>query len=445
MDEPSRACKGWDTPAHEVPESGFTPSAWRRGWKYCKSCDRGYRQGRKGQERSVTRTRKAVVPSFDSISFNDTEVNDSVTERGHDYVPDPDLMELWKTVVGNTLKNGAPPANLLFLGPSGSGKTDGAQYLAEKVNLPFTKVDAASQSDPESWFGTREIVVEEGVSVTRYLPSAFCTAIQEAGVVFIDEINRVQDETRNVLLPLTDGTGRVTNPLTGEVIVRHPHAFVIMAGNRGLQFTGTSNIDPAFMTRALTHEFTYLDQAREAEIAVQETGVDDAVAAVFARFAHETRLKAANDPDFAPVSTREVIAASRLVAGGLSHDLAIKFVVLNGASGEGGSASMRQELQNIWNGVRVIVKKVNGGASPNTSWRCPVHGRVRHIAAGTSSAGVTYAAFNACPEFSCGKTEDKDPLPKVSVPGGGVVCNDCGSQNASGVTTYCTSCGAALP
>lgn len=395
--EPTRLCKGWNVPAHEVAESGYTPSAWKRGWKYCKECDKGYRAGRKEQAAAgLPRTRHYVVPSFENLSFNDAETNESVTTRGHDYIPNPDLMKLWQAVVGNTLQNGADPANLLFLGPSGSGKTDAAQYLAEKVNLPYTKVDAASMTDPESWFGTREIVVEEGVSVTRYTPSAFARAIQAPGVIHIDEINRVDDEHRNVLLPLTDGTGRVTNPLTGEIVVRNKHAFVIMAGNRGLQFTGISNIDPAFMTRALTVEFDYLPPDKEVDIAVQETGVDPDIAAIFARFAQETRIKAKNDPDFSPVSTREVLAASRLVAGGLTHDLAIKFVVLNGASGEGGSASMRSELEKIWAGVRVLVKSAPGA-------------------------------------------------PKVAPStGSGLICPDCGTQAVPGVTTFCASCGASL-
>lgn len=445
-----RQCAGWNVPAHAAQESDFTPSAWRRGWKYCKNCDRGYRSSRKDQAPLAVprRSRKVVLPSFDTIDFNSAEINESVTERDHEYVPNPELMQLWKTVTGLTLQAGAPPANLLFLGPSGSGKTDGAQYLAEKVNLPFTKVDAASMTDPESWFGQREIVVEEGVSVTRYTPSAFATAIQEPGVVFIDEVNRVDDEHRNVLLPILDGTRRVTNPLTGEIIERHPHCFVVMAGNRGLQFTGISNIDPAFMTRSMVVEFDYLKPDREAEIAVQATGVDEAVANVLARFAQETRMKSQADPDFSPISTREVIAAARLVAGGLSHDLAVKFVILNGTSGEGGSASMRSELEKIWAGVRPLLTTAPVSASPQTDWRCPTHGRVKHVPAGTSAAtGKPYGAFNSCPEFGCDKTQDKNPegFPGAApAPMSGVVCNDCGRQNAPGVTTFCASCGGPL-
>lgn len=448
--EPTRTCVGRERPPHEVPESGYTPSAWTRNWKYCKQCDKIYRADRKNQTRDAgtpPRTRRVVLPSFESIDFNAAEDNDSVTERDHEYVPDPSLMSLWKTITSNTLANGVPPANLLFLGPSGSGKTDGAQYLAEKVNLPFTKVDAASMTDPESWFGTREIVVEEGVSVTRYNPSDFVKGLQAPGVVFIDEVNRVDDEHRNVILPITDGTGRVTNPLTGEIVVRHPHCFIIMAGNRGLQFTGISNIDPAFMTRAVVVEFDYLDQATESRVLTQATGVDEDYAGVLVKFAAETRMKARSDPDFSPISTRELIMAANLIAGGLDYDLAVKFVVLNGASGEGSSASMRSELEKIWAGVRVIVKRLRGN-DPNSGWRCPTHGRSVYRPSGVSSKdGKPYDAFNACPEITCEKTQDKNPegMPGA-VPSGsaGIKCSDCGSQNPPNVNTFCTSCGAPL-
>ena len=335
-------------------------------------------------------------------------VADEDLAHSHEYIPMPELAKLWHVVV--TGAKTRPATNLMFLGPSGSGKTDGARYLAALVGLPFTKVDSASMTDPEAWFGTREIVVQDGVAVTEYRPSEFVQALGKPGVMLIDEINRVRDEHRNVLLPLLDATRAVTNPLTGDVVARHPQCFVIMAGNVGLHFTGTNAIDPAFMTRALTVEFEYIDATNETRIVQDASGcsVDDAT--VFVRFAGETRVKALIDPEFLPISTRELIEAGRLVKDGLSRDLAVQFVVLNGASSEGGSSSIRQEFQNIWNGVRVTKAEPVG---PTVSWTCPSHPMSvpKSIPAGVSAkTWKAYTAFKACSLPGCANTSDRTPV-----------------------------------
>lgn len=364
--------------------------------------------------------------------------------HSHEYVPMPDLAALWHAVT--TGAKTRPAANLLFIGPSGSGKTDGARYLASLVGLPFTKVDAASMTDPEAWFGTREIVVQDGVAVTDYKPSSFVESIQKPGVTLIDEITRVRDEHRNVLLPVLDGTRAVMNPLTGEVIKRHPQNFIIMAGNVGLHFTGTNAVDPAFITRALTVEFDYIDATTEARIVVDASGCSHEDATIFVRFATETRTKAANDPEFLPISTRELIEAGRLVTDGLTRDLAVKFVVLNAASGEGGSASIRQELQNIWNGVRVSHVGANPEYDAHTStWTCPAHGQVKTVPAGTSTrTGRPYKAFRACPVFGCQHTEGKSPSGPSSTANGTTICGDCNTPQPAGRSAICYNCGAAL-
>lgn len=469
-----RECRGYgETPAHSLKfeASNFSPWAMDRDRKavMCRDCDRAYRKDHKGsgakaRKSRVNLARFAQATAAAVVPEEETDQDDQEQSiNSHDYVPDPELERLWEAVVGATLEDGAPPANMVFFGPSGSGKTEGAIHLAESVNLPFLKVDAASMTDPEAWFGSREVVVEDGHPVTKYIPSALVEHIQKPGVTFIDEVTRVDDEHRNVLLPWTDGTGRVTNPLTGEVVVRHPHNFIIMAGNRGLQFTGTSAVDPAFTTRALTVEFGYVSEAVERRIVKQETGCDDTIATVFTRFAAETRAKALSDPDFPPISTREVIAACRYAKRGLDRDLAAKFAILNAASNEGGEHSIRTELIGIWNGVRLTKAEVDGGpvddeetqeGTSDPDWKCPTHGEVKIVPAGISQRGFPYDAFKACPVNYCEETEDRSgkpggAQPSVQIGQAGssttqVTCADCGQVNPPGRVTICNRCGSSL-
>jgi hypothetical protein len=462
----TRSCIGInDIPAHEVPwdEQHLAPWAMDPARKNirCRDCDREYRRSRRAANGGKTpQATRQAVQAIRSVSFATSEDGDdkipaSEVGHSHEYVPNPELVALWQAVVSGVIDHGDPPANIIFFGPKGSGKTEGAQWLAALSGLPFLKVDAASMTDPESWFGTREIVPEGGIAVTKYIPSALVTAVQRPGVVFVDEFNRVDDEHRNVWLPLTDGTGRVMNPLTGEVIVRHPHCFIIMAGNRGLEYTGTSAIDPAFTSRALSVEFDYIDETVERKVAQDATGCDEQTAFVFTRFAAETRQKAKADPDFSPISTREVILACRTAARGLSRDLAAKFAILTSSSAEGGDQSIRTELESIWNGVRLTKEELSDPGAPvadpgvaPVQWTCPTHHKVKVVPAGISKTGKPYPQFRACPEPYCDETEGRrgQNAQRVLTPAAtaNLVCPSCNFVNPLGQASFCSSCGAVL-
>ena len=257
-------------------------------------------------------------------------------------IPDK-MLAVWRAAM---LMNPAP--NLMFVGPPGSGKTEGANALASLDGLDFTKWDCASMTDPNSWFGQREIVVEDGVAVTFYRPSLFVERIQTKGVILLDEINRIDDGMRQVLLPLLDKSRAVLNPLNGQIVKRHPECVIVMSGNVGLRYTGTSAIDPAFTTRSAKLSVDYVDPDTELAILTERTGVSEAVAKSLVRFAVDVREKAKSDPDWPTVSTRELIEVSQFVVNGLDASTALEICVFNGASDEGGTASVRSSMNILW-------------------------------------------------------------------------------------------------
>ncbi len=308
------------------------------------------------QARTAARAGSGSAPLPDSVSIAekveelakvDVEVKNL---KPGDFVQSAEVLATW-VAVQKIAKAGHNAPNLFFRGPSGSGKTEAAKDLARRSELPFLKVDAPSMVDPESWFGTREVVVEDGAPKTVYVPSGFIEHIQKPGVTLIDEVNRVSDMVRNILIPLFDDSRQVTNPLTGQVVRRHEYAFVIMTGNVGLAYTGTYAVDPALLTRALTTNFTYLQPADEIAVVVARTNVDRKHADYLVRFAGDTRKKAQTDDEFLPVSTREVLAAAFLVAQGLDLTTAVRQSVINSASEEGGAESQRAQLEYLWKGI----------------------------------------------------------------------------------------------
>lgn len=308
----------------------------------CRECDRQYRLahgGAKKRSPKVQLTQTAPTPSG------------TLTTAATDYIPLPEVVGTWAGVL-RLAERGRPAPALMFLGPSGSGKSEATAHLASLAGLERVKIDAPSITDPEAWFGTREVIEENGVPVTVVHDSAFVSAIQRPCVLVIDEFNRTNDFIRGIILGLLDDSREVTNPLTGQPLVRHPQCFIMLTGNVGLSFTGTYAIDPAFYTRALTTVFTYLETDLEVAVAMSRTGCDPDTARLVVRFAHDSRETAKSQEDFEPVSTREVIMACDLVAVGLDVQTAVYQAVINAASNEGGAQSRRFRLEAIWTGIR---------------------------------------------------------------------------------------------
>jgi nitric oxide reductase NorQ protein len=292
---------------------------------------------------------EAIEDRIEALSVIDPEAKTRDYKPG-DFLQSPEVLATW-VAVQKMAKAGLLAPNLMFKGPSGSGKTEAAKDLARRSELPFYKVDAPAMVDPEAWFGTREVIVEDGAPRTIYVKSGFVEAIEQPCVLLIDEVNRVSDAVRNILIPLFDDSREVTNPLTGQIVRRHPLCFVIMTGNVGIAFTGTYAIDPALLTRALITNFAYLGPEDETAVVVDRTGVSKQIAATLVRFAGDTRQKAAQDEDFLPVSTREVLSAAFLVSQGLDVTTAVRQSVINGASEEGGAESQRAQLEYLWKGI----------------------------------------------------------------------------------------------
>jgi MoxR-like ATPase len=317
----------------------------------CKAAARMARTGRAPKAGTAKVASGAIIAAAQAASAAASGTAPVRRRVNNDYKPSPELVATF-AAIQLIAADGEPAPNMLFIGPSGSGKTEAARYLADLAGLELVTVDAPSMTDPEAWFGTREVIVENGAPRTVYHPSEFALALTRPCLLLIDEANRATDHIRGILLAVLADTRRCTNPITGETIERHPGCLIVMTGNVGLAFTGTYAVDPAFLTRVATTNFEYLPAGEENRLAVDRTGCTADQAALFVRFANDTRGRAKIDPDFTPISTREVLLACRFVARGLDVDIAAHQVIINSATDDGGATSRRAELERIWLGIK---------------------------------------------------------------------------------------------
>lgn len=197
---------------------------------------------------------------------------------------------------------------LLMVGPSGYGKTTFPQRFALKTGRNHVRINCAAIRDPEEWLGFRE--AKDGSTV--FEPSDFGRALQQGhSVIVLDEINRLEPWLHNTLFPLLDDDrGTVVHNQRFEVA---DDTIFVLTLNQGAEFTGTFELDQAFMNRV--HATVHVGSPpvdHEIEVLKQRTGLDAATSKRIIQVANKLRDVAARNEADVDVSTRAVLRIAAL-------------------------------------------------------------------------------------------------------------------------------------
>lgn len=247
---------------------------------------------------------------------------------------------------------------LLITGPSGSGKTESVAHAVERVNakhglaLRLFRMDCATVTDPQKWFGRRE-VDEKG---TRYEKSDFVLAVERGDVVQLDEVNRLHPTLHNGIMSLFDGSNAVHLSDLNVTVTRHPETVFVATANQGAQYGATHRMDAAMRERfPYTIERPFPPEDAEADVLVSRTGVDRDGAANLVRVGAKSRAMHAAGDLRMPVSTRTLVYAAYLVAAGMTEREALGFTAEGmydpGADGVAGAESDRMKFRALVKGV----------------------------------------------------------------------------------------------
>jgi MoxR-like ATPase len=218
---------------------------------------------------------------------------------------------------------------VLMVGPSGYGKTTMPMKFAEKTGRNHVRVNCAAIRDPEEWFGFRE--AQEGSTV--FDPSEFARCIQQGNsVIVLDEVNRLEPWLHNTLFPLLDDD-RGTEIHNQRFDVADNTIFV-MTLNQGVEFTGTFELDQAFINRVhMTVHVGPPPEQAEIEILEARCGTKADIAKKIVRTATKLRDIIERGEADVDCSTRATIRIAQLMEAGLTireafHD------VIESASGD---------------------------------------------------------------------------------------------------------------
>lgn len=217
---------------------------------------------------------------------------------------------------------------LLLKGPTGCGKTRFVEHMAAKLGKPLHTVACHDDLSAADLIG--RYLLKGGETV--WVDGPLTRAVREGGICYLDEVVEARKDVTVVLHPLTDTRRTLMIDRTGEELVA-PEGFMLVASyNPGYQNV-LKRLKPSTRQRFLSISFDF--PGAEAEIAVvsRESGLEAGRVAPLVRLAGHIRALSGMDLEEG-VSTRLLIYAATLMAGGMGVEAALEAAVIEPLSDE---------------------------------------------------------------------------------------------------------------
>src|SRR6478752_6006520 len=201
---------------------------------------------------------------------------------------------------------------IMLKGPTGCGKTRFVEYMAYVLERPLVTVACHEDMTASDLVG-RYLLDAQG---TVWHDGPLTIAVRHGAICYLDEIVEARQDTTVVIHPLTDDRRVLPLEKTGELIHAAPGFLLVASYNPGYQ-RAIKDLKPSTRQRFVNIEFDFPPAAQETEIVMHEGGVDRRIASTLVRVAEKTRHLRDQGLQEGP-GTRVLVAAARLIAGGVS-------------------------------------------------------------------------------------------------------------------------------
>ncbi len=164
--------------------------------------------------------------------------------------------------------------HVLIEGPPGTGKSTLLRAVAHELGVGFEFVEGNAELTPARLVGHFDPsrVLADGYDPDVFVDGALVTALRDGSLLYVEEINRVPEETLNVLVTVMSER-ELHVPRLGHVVAAP--GFRLVAAMNPFDAVGTARISGAIYDRVCRLAVTYQTAEEESAIATRTAPIGD--------------------------------------------------------------------------------------------------------------------------------------------------------------------------